>query len=108
MVLEYLIILSEWLCSDIIEVHSLEQVNRSIIYMMKLYKNIVRRDSIHGINISKFHESLHIVRDIHFCLALQRDMMADQERVLTSKQNNLLEEPKKGLIILKSNRQKDV
>ena len=66
MVLEYLIILSEWLCSDIIEVDSLEQVKRNIIYMMKLYKNTVRRDSIHGMKISKFHELLHIVRE--FCL----------------------------------------
>ena len=65
MVLEYLIILSEWLCSDVIEVSSLEQVNRSIIFIMKLYKNTVRRDSIHGMKISKFHEMLHIVRDIH-------------------------------------------
>ena len=63
-IIEYLIILSEWLCSDIIEVSSLEQVNRNIIYMMKLYKNTVRRDSIHGMKISKFHELLHIVRDI--------------------------------------------
>ena len=63
-VLEYLIILSEWLCSDIVEVSSLEQVKRSIRYMMKLYKNTVCRDSIHGMKISKFHELLHIVRNI--------------------------------------------
>ena len=32
---------------------------------MKLYENTVRRDSFHGMNISKFHELLHIVRGIH-------------------------------------------
>ena len=32
--------------------------------MMKPYKDTVWRDSIHGMKISKFHELLHIVRDI--------------------------------------------
>ena len=64
-VLEKLIILSEWLCKDEIEISCLEQVHNNIINIMKLYKDTVRRDSIHGMKLSKFHEMLHIVRDIH-------------------------------------------
>ena len=100
MVLEYLIILSEWLCSDIIEVNSLEQVKRNIIYMMKLYKNTVRRDSIHGMKISKFHELLHIVRDIHlFGPPKGYDGRPGESSHKQTKQ--LARKPKKGFVILK-------
>ena len=64
-IIERLIILAEWLCQDEIEVNCLEQVHHNIVLMMKFYKQTVRRDSIHGMKISKFHELLHIVRDIH-------------------------------------------
>ena len=64
-VLEKLIILSEWVCKDEFEITCLEQVHNNIITIMKLSKDTVWRDSIHGMKISKFHEMLHIAWDIH-------------------------------------------
>ena len=65
--IERLIILAEWLSQDEIEVNCLEQVHHNIVLMMKFYKQTARRDSIRGMKVSKFHELLHIVRDIHLC-----------------------------------------
>ena len=64
-IIERLIILAEWLCQDKFEVNCLAQVHHNIVLLMKFYKQNVRRDSIHGMRISKFHELLHIIRDIH-------------------------------------------
>lgn len=59
-----LLCFAQWLSQDSIDVGDLEDVHGRIKDMMYLIKHSVKRETSCGWKISKFHELLHVVRDV--------------------------------------------
>ena len=63
-ILHSLICLSEWLSNDQVNLTELEKIHLKIINLMKLIKRTAIRKTENGWKTCKFHELLHIIRDV--------------------------------------------
>ena len=61
---EELLIYSEWLCSKDFVKQNLDRHQNRIKNLMFLIKHLVSRRSDNGLKLSKFHEMMHVTRDI--------------------------------------------
>ena len=61
---EELLIYSEWLCSKGFVKQNLYRHQNRIKNLMFSIKNVVSRNSDNGLKLSKFHEMMHVTRDI--------------------------------------------
>ena len=59
-----LLIYAEWLCSDFFHKDLLDECHKNIQQLMLSIKKVVTRNSVNGLKLSKFHEMLHVCRDI--------------------------------------------
>ena len=61
---EELIVYAEWLCSESFDIRLLPKCHDKIKDIMTTIKNLVTRTSAAGLKLSKFHEMLHVCRDV--------------------------------------------
>ena len=59
-----LLCLSEWMSQDVINIYQLDSIHSKIKDLMYLIKHNCHRETQSGWKISKFHELLHVTRDI--------------------------------------------